>query len=135
MSQRLASARSSTIPSLLCPSLSSVAVAAALSPHPSPTAAAGSMRTSTRCVPLPVTALTAGSVTANMKERLLYLFPILDWGPKGGVSHAELEAWLRRRELKQHKDDDGFVTLHDYLAVDPDQHTDWSNTEYGKPGW
>uniref|UniRef100_A0A0E0KWY1 EF-hand domain-containing protein n=1 Tax=Oryza punctata TaxID=4537 RepID=A0A0E0KWY1_ORYPU len=84
----------------------------------------------------------------NVKERLLYLFPMLDRAPKdGGVSHAELEAWLRRqaaerldavarRELeKLDKDGDGAVTLREYLAVDPDQQVDWSNTEHGEPGW
>ncbi|KAF0908479.1 hypothetical protein E2562_025443 [Oryza meyeriana var. granulata] len=84
----------------------------------------------------------------NVRERLLYLFPMLDRAPKdGGVSHVELEAWLRRqaaerldalarRELKKHdKDGDGYVTLREYLSIDPDQHIDWSNTEHGEPGW
>uniref|UniRef100_A0A0D9ZSK7 EF-hand domain-containing protein n=1 Tax=Oryza glumipatula TaxID=40148 RepID=A0A0D9ZSK7_9ORYZ len=84
----------------------------------------------------------------NVKERLLYLFPMLDRAPKdGGVSCGELEAWLRRqaadrldavarRELKRHdKDGDGVVTLREYLAVDHDQHIDWTDTEHGEPGW
>uniref|UniRef100_A0A0E0DKC1 EF-hand domain-containing protein n=1 Tax=Oryza meridionalis TaxID=40149 RepID=A0A0E0DKC1_9ORYZ len=75
----------------------------------------------------------------NVKERLLYLFPMLDRAPKdGGVSCGELEAWLRRqaadrldavarRELKKHdKDADGVVKLREYLAVDHDQHIEHS---------
>uniref|UniRef100_A0A0E0PFW1 EF-hand domain-containing protein n=1 Tax=Oryza rufipogon TaxID=4529 RepID=A0A0E0PFW1_ORYRU len=78
----------------------------------------------------------------NVKERLLYLFPMLDRAPKdGGVSCGELEAWLRRqaadrldavarRELKRHdKDGDGVVTLREYLAVDHDQHIEDSSQE------
>lgn len=84
----------------------------------------------------------------SVRERLVYLFAMLDRSPKdGGISHAELEAWLHRqaaerlgaltrREMEKHdKDGDGAVTLHEYLGVDPDQDIDWSNTEHGKPGW
>ncbi|EEC78266.1 hypothetical protein OsI_17954 [Oryza sativa Indica Group] len=62
----------------------------------------------------------------NVKERLLYLFPMLHRAPKdGGVSCGELEAWLRRqaadrldavarRELKRHdKDGDGSAAAPD----------------------
>lgn len=79
----------------------------------------------------------------NVKERLLYLFPMLDRAPKdGGVSCGELEAWLRRqaadrldavarRELKRHdKDGDGVVTLREYLAVDHDQHIGTDNCNF-----
>lgn len=70
----------------------------------------------------------------SVRERLVYLFAMLDRSPKdGGISHAELEAWLHRqaaerlgaltrREMEKHdKDGDGAVTLHEYLGVDPDQ--------------
>jgi hypothetical protein len=79
----------------------------------------------------------------NVKERLLYLFPMLHRAPKdGGVSCGELEAWLRRqaadrldavarRELKRHdKDGDGVVTLREYLAVDHDQHIGTDNCNF-----
>ncbi|KAJ1285649.1 hypothetical protein BS78_03G294100 [Paspalum vaginatum] len=69
-----------------------------------------------------------------VRERLVYLFLILDRSPRdGGVSLAELEAWLRRqaaarleavtrREMAKHdRDGDGVVALDEYI-------------EHGRPG-
>ena len=65
-----------------------------------------------------------------MRERLVYLFVILDRSPRdGGISLGELEAWLRRqaaarleavtrREMAMHdKDGDGAVALREYIGI------------------
>jgi hypothetical protein len=66
----------------------------------------------------------------GVRERLVYLFAVLDRSPRdGGVSLAELEAWLRRqaaarleaatrREMAKHdRNGDGAVTLSEYRGI------------------
>ncbi|EES11668.1 hypothetical protein BDA96_06G294500 [Sorghum bicolor] len=74
----------------------------------------------------------------DVRQRLAYLFVILDRSPRdGGVGVDELEAWLRRqavarldavtrREMARHdRDRNGAVTLREFFA-------DWSNMGHGK---
>ncbi|XP_022680574.1 calumenin-A [Setaria italica] len=74
----------------------------------------------------------------GVRERLVYLFAILDRSPRdGGVSLAELEAWLRRhaaarleaatrREMAKHdRNGDGAVALSEYRGMKPGKPWGW----------